>query len=130
MVSAISHYTKNNKRTMHPTHMVALVFTRCSQWMESIEMHLREKNHYERFEMSEKVITTLTHLMAVFEKEERPEINGVSPLQTKSFSQEIQAFSMLILSFVTEINQKEDQELCKKTATLLREMAYIWGDVL
>lgn len=117
MNKIMQKYHASQNLAMTPTKMVSVMFLRCSQWMNNVEEHIQKKEHYQRFENSEKVILTLTNLLTVFDEES---------VETKSFVQGIKEFCMMILSFITEVNQQENLVLCRHTSTLLKEMGEVW----
>ena len=102
------------------TELVAILFQKCAHYVDLMGKNIQQKEYYERYLNGEKVTLMLTQLMASLD-EENP--------QTKNFSEELRRFCYLMMSYITEINQKERFDLCLKTSNLLREMGDIWHNV-
>lgn len=117
MNKVLQRYNASQSRTLKPTDMVGTLFLRCSRWMDDVAENIEAQDYFKRFENSEKVILTLTNLVAVFDDKSE---------NTKGFVKEIKDFCMLILNYITEINQRENLSLCRQTSMLLKEMGEVW----
>lgn len=120
MNKAVSRYNQTQHRTLSPTKMVAALFFKCSKILDTVAENIKNKDYYARYENSEKVIMALTNLATAFD-EKNPEVQG--------FVKEIKEFCMLVLNYVTEINHKENLQLCNNTSKLLHEMGEVWQKV-
>ena len=120
MNKTILRYNQMQRRSFSPGRMVAMLFFKCSKIMDTIALNIEKKDYYAQCQNSEKIVMTLTNLTTVFD-EKNPE--------TRDFVQEMKNFCILLLSFVTEINQKEDLNLCAHTSKLLHDMGDIWQNV-
>lgn len=116
----LQNYKRSQSLSQSPTELAATLFYKCSSYVTLIEQNIKNKEYYERFVNSEKVSLLLTQLMA--------SLNEESP-ETRTFSLEMKRFCYLILSYITEINQKERIDLCQKTAKLLSDMGEVWQNI-
>jgi|GEM_PF-5488077 len=120
MNKMLQNYGKARAISQSPTQLVGTLFHKCAHYLNLMENNIQEKSYYERFLNSEKASAILTNLMA--------SLDETSP-ETRDFSEEVKQFCYLMLSYITEINQKERVDLCQKTSYLLREMGNVWEGV-
>ena len=116
----LQHYKRSQSLSQSPTEIVATLFSKCAHCVDLMGKNIKDKDYYERFVNSEKITLMLTQLMASLNEES---------VETKNFSLEMKRFCYLILSYITEINQKERIDLCQKTSKLLLDMGEVWQNI-
>ena len=100
-------------------HMLSMMFYALSRHMSGMAKSLEEKDYYERHQKSEKIITSVTHLMMLLQKKDQEE-------DVLYLCDTIMEFCHYILRQINRITRDNDTKLCYDMVIVLEKMAHFF----